>query len=901
MILSFHIEYRTSWGEEVRILGSIPELGNWDESNALPLTTADGINWKTSIEIQYPTSGNLKYTYYIYKDGMPIRKEWDSNARVLSVSNTDKNVYHNIDSWKNISEHEFLYSSAFTECLLARDAKVEKADTFNKTLILKVYAPRISKNYCLAILGNQASLGNWNEEKVCLMNDANFPEWQIAIDATKINFPLEYKFALYNLKERKIESWENSSNRYLSDPIIKVNETITIADRYTNFNLPAWKGTGVAIPVFSLRTNQSFGVGDFTDLKMMIDWAVMTNQNLVQILPINDTTITHTWTDSYPYNSISIYAFHPMYADINKMGTLKDSQKKAYFDEKQKALNALSAIDYEAVNQTKWEYFHLIFEQEGKTALRSKAFLKFFADNKEWLQPYAVFSYLRDKYQTPDFRQWSTCSTYQQEEIENLCAVDSTDYQHIAIYYFIQYHLHLQLLEASTYARSKGIVLKGDIPIGISRNSVEAWTEPHYFNLNGQAGAPPDDFSVNGQNWGFPTYNWDVMEQDGYLWWMKRFQKMAEYFDAYRIDHILGFFRIWEIPLNAVHGLLGQFAPSLPMSREEIESYGMHFDEYKFTRPYIHEHFLGHVFGPHTDYVKNTFIQTTNQWEIYEMRPEFDTQKKVEAYFAGKTDTDSVWVRDGLYALISDVLFVRDNKNPMMYHPRISAQFDFIFNSLSDSDKSAFNRLYDHYYYHRHNEFWQQQAMKKLPQLTRSTKMLVCGEDLGMIPSCVPWVMNELQILSMEIQRMPKSTTVEFGEVWNYPYRSVCTISTHDMSTLRGWWKEDYQQTQRYFNSVLGQYGAAPDTASGQICEEIVKQHLYSHSLMCILTLQDWLSMDEQWRNPDIEAERINIPANPKHYWRYRMHVSLEELMKAESINNKIKELITLTGRDMER
>ena len=111
------------------------------------------------------------------------------------------------------------------------------------------------------------------------------------------------------------------------------------------------------------------------------------------------------------------------------------------------------------------------------------------------------------------------------------------------------------------------IVLKGDIPIGNQpQTALEAWTEPHYFNLDGQAGAPPDDFSINGQNWGFPTYNWDVMEKDGYRWWMKRFQKMAEYFDAYRIDHILGFFRIWEIPMHAVHGLLGQFDPSLPMS-----------------------------------------------------------------------------------------------------------------------------------------------------------------------------------------------------------------------------------------------------------------------------------------------------------------------------------------------
>lgn len=898
MILSFHIEYRTSWGEEVRILGSAPELGSWNEEQTVALSTVDGVNWSLSKEIKKPANGLVEYTYYIFKEGQRIRKEWDSFPRRIYVSANGNTIYRNLDTWKNVPDQQFFYSSAFTECLLARKHNKREDTGYPKTLVIKAYAPRVRSNYALAISGNQPCLGEWQENKVCVMNDTDFPEWQISLDASQISFPLEYKFVLYNLKENKVEAWENNPNRFLADPGIKARETVQLADRYVYFNLPSFKGTGVAIPVFSLKSKHSFGVGDFSDLKMMIDWAVSTSQKLVQILPVNDTTMTHAWTDSYPYNSISIYAFHPMYADLTKMGKLKDEEKMAYFAEKQSKLNAKSVIDYEAVNKTKWEYFRLIFKQEGKKVLRSKVFKQFFADNQEWLQPYAVFSYLRDQYNTPDFRVWPQCSTYNQKEVETLCDPESTDYDEIAIYYFIQFHLHLQLLEASTYARHKGVILKGDIPIGISPNSVEAWKDAHYFNLNGQAGAPPDDFSANGQNWGFPTYNWDVMEKDGYSWWMKRFQKMSEYFDAYRIDHILGFFRIWEIPLDAVHGLLGQFVPSLPMSREEIEGNGLPFDEERYLKPYIHESFLQQIFGPHTDYVKETFIRKTNKWEIYEMRPEFDTQRKVETYFSDKADADSIWIRDGLYALISDVLFIRDRKNPHLYHPRIGVQFDFIFQSLNDNDKATFNRLYDHYYYHRHNNFWQEQAMKKLPQLIHSTRMLVCGEDLGMIPDCVPWVMKELQILSLEIQRMPKTRKLEFGHVGDYPYSSICTISTHDMSTLRGWWKEDYQQTQRYYNNILGHYGAAPEKASGKICEEIIKQHLYSNSILCIFTLQDWLSMSEEWRNQNIEAERINIPANPRHYWRYRMHLSLEDLMQADSINTKIRELVVLTGRN---
>lgn len=898
MTISFHIEYRTSWGEEVRILGSLSELGQNDPAQALPLHTIDGIHWSVDREIQIPENKTIEYNYYIYRDGQPVREEWKSFPRHLYLSENSKRQYRTYDWWKNIPEQQHFYSSAFTESLLVHPNKGEAPKEYKKGLLIKAYAPRVSEDYCLAISGNQEILGNWDADKAWLMSDIAFPEWQAELDASKLNFPLEYKFVLYNKKTGQAEAWENNPNRYLGNPQIKDNETCIISDRYAYFDLPTWKGSGVAIPIFSLRSESSFGIGDFGDLKKMIDWAISTNQKIIQILPINDTTITHTWTDSYPYNSISIYAFHPLYMDMNKIGKLKDKTKMEDFHNRQKKLNVLPTVNYEDVDQAKWEYFKLIFEQEGNKVLASDAFRSFFESNKEWLQPYAAFSYLRDIYQTANFREWPIHSVYSHKEIELLCQPGSTHYPQIAIYYYIQFNLHLQLLEATTYAREHGVVLKGDIPIGISRNSVEAWIEPFYFNLDGQAGAPPDDFSVNGQNWGFPTYNWDVMEKDGYRWWMKRFMKMSEYFDAYRIDHILGFFRIWQIPMNAVHGLLGQFVPALPMTREEIESYGLGFQEELFLNPYIHESFLQQIFGPHTEYVKTTFIEKTETGERYQMRPEFDTQRKVEAFFVGKADSDSIWIRDGLYALISNVLFVRDNKDPEKFHPRISAQHDFIHRSLSDWDKAVFNQLYDQYYYHRHNDFWYQQAMKKLPQLTQSTRMLVCGEDLGMIPNSVATAMNDLRILSLEVQRMPKNSYCEFGILNEYPYRSVCTISTHDMSTLRGWWEEDYQQTQRYYNQILGHYGTAPAIASSELCEEVVRNHLYSNSMLCILALQDWMAIDDKWRNPNVQEERINIPANPKHYWRYRMHLTLEQLIKADSLNNKIRALIMQTGRN---
>jgi len=897
MILKFNIEYRTYWGEEVRVVGNMPELGDDNIEQAVALTTTDGIRWSAELEVKVSSTKLIKYHYLIGRGKEIVREEWHAFPRVLHAHNLKGKVYTLIDSWKDMPENSFLYSSAFTEAWTAHNKRSQGLPTPARGIVIKAYMPT-KPNVRLAICGNQEIFGNWNPEKAMVMSDTYYPEWQLEVDVNKLQFPIEYKFVLVDVKKKEFLGWEDNPNRLLTEPELEDKGTIVYGDRYAMFNPHTWKGAGVAVPVFSLRSEGSFGVGDFGDLKLMIDWAAKTRQKMVQILPIYDTTITKTWTDSYPYNSISIYAIHPMYADLRQMGELKDAKKQASFNKLRDKLNKLPQIDYEAVNNAKWDYFKQLFKQDGEATMRSTAFGTFFLNNQSWLVPYAAFSYLRDKYGTPNFREWPKYQKYDAVEIAKLCSSESKIFPEIAIYYFIQYHLDRQLSAASTYARKQGVVLKGDIPIGISRNSVEAWTEPYYFNLNGQAGAPPDDFSANGQNWGFPTYNWDVMEKDNYAWWMRRFRKMSEYFDAYRIDHILGFFRIWEMPSHAVHGLLGQFVPSLPMTAQEIEGFGLKFNEDFFTKPYIHESFLVELFGEHTEYVKQTFLNTTNSYEVYSMKPEFATQRQVEAYFMGKTDENSVKIREGLYSLISDVLFLRDRHDDNRFHPRISVQNDHIFQTLSEGDKQAFMNLYNHYYYQRHNDFWREQAMKKLPQLTQCTNMLVCGEDLGMIPDCVPSVMNDLRILSLEIQRMPKDLGTEFGDPDHYPYRSVCTISTHDMSTLRGWWEEDPQITQRYYNLMMKQTGFAPSTATPQICEEIIDAHLQGNSMLCVPSLQDWLSIDGEIRVPDGQDERINIPAIVKHYWRYRMHLTLEKLLQADTLNNKIISMIENTNRD---
>ena len=897
MNIQFHIDYQTYYGQDL-VLNIITGQHNGAvEASQYRMRTSDGYHWEVEVKKDAKPGTHIEYFYSILCGDNEQRKEWGVINHRLDFDTERSLNYRVYDHWSDIPDNAYLYTSAITDCVAGKKLVKGKLNNYNKAVTLKVRAPQLGATDELYLVGAEPALGAWNVKKALKMVQHNINEWSYTLDATKlVGEQIELKFFVKSNDSNENLVWEYSDNRTLLLPTMDEGDVVVYELTEAAFPLPAIRVAGTLVPVFSLRSETSFGIGDFGDLKKMIDWVSMTHQRALQILPINDTTITHTWTDSYPYSCISIFALHPQYVNLNLLPALKDKIQRERFENERKKLNALPQIDYERVNELKLAYLKLIFEQEGKDTIASKEYKKFFTENESWLVPYAQYSMLRDKYGTAEFAKWPDHNQWDEAERKQLSTSGSKAYKSVEFYYYVQFILSSQLKAVHEYAISKHVILKGDIPIGVNRNGCDVWMEPRYFNLNGQAGAPPDDFSVNGQNWGFPTYNWDAMIADGCKWWLHRFQNMANYFDAYRIDHVLGFFRIWEIPANAVHGLLGQFAPALGMTREEVEGYGLRWQEELFTEPFITDWVLDRIFREHTNEVRDKYIEKT--WgNRYKMRPEYDTQRKVEAAFKGKETDKDIWIRDGLYALISDVLFVRDHKDPNKFHPRISVQMDFIYESLYDCDKNAFNTLYNNYFYRRNNQYWYQEAMKKLPKLVNATRMLVCAEDLGMVPDCVAWVMNELRILSLEIQSMPKDPHVRFGHLGSNPYRSVCTISTHDMATLRQWWDEDWNRAQEYYNTMLHQGGPAPHPMPGWLAKDIVERHLTSPSMLCILSIQDWMSIDEHLRLANADAERINIPANPKHYWRYRMHVSIEQLMKNEDFNNTITELILRSGR----
>ena len=888
MKIFFNIQYATTFGEILRL--NVVGKGK-DIEKVYSMNTYDGKSWHCEITAENGMS-QMEYYYSVENGDSEVRHEWTTVSHRLELNAKRAMTYFVNDRWNDIPYDSYLYSSAFTDCVNRRHREPAKGSDYNQTLRLIVRAPQLRSGSRLALVGEDKALGRWNPDDAISMVEHNYNEWVADINVKEMKKEkTEFKFIAFN--EKGGVDWETGMNRQLHAPTINDGEVVVTELDQAFFELCDEKLAGTLIPVFSLRSKGSFGVGDFGDLKMMIDWVAETNQRVLQVLPINDTTSTHTWTDSYPYSAISIFALHPQFADFRQLPEIKDKKKAREMEALRKELNELKQIDYERVNNTKTDYLRIIFKQEGEAVMKGEDFKMFVKENEHWLVPYAQYCHLRDSFGNVDFSSWKGHEQWHEADRKKLTDPKSKEYADVAFYYYVQFVLDRQMRAAHEYAMARGVILKGDIPIGVNRNGCDVWHEPQYFNLNSQAGAPPDAFSINGQNWGFPTYNWQRMIDDGCEWWIRRFQNMAKYFDAYRIDHVLGFFRIWAIPTTCVHGLLGQFAPSLGMTREEIEGYGLHFQEELFTTPFIARWVVDRVFGIHADEVVEKYLDHKHD-DIFALKPEYDTERKIEAVFKGKDSMDDVWVRDGLYALVSDVLFVRDDNDPNKFHPRITAQLNFMYEALYDSDKEKFNRLYNDYYYRRNNNFWYNEAMKKLPVLVQATRMLVCAEDLGMVPDCVAWVMDQLRILSLELQQMPKDPKVKFGILSRNPYRSVCTLSTHDMPTLRQWWDEDYERTQVYYSSMLYRGGAAPHPLPGWLARDIIANQLTCPSMLCILSLQDWFALDEKLRLPDADAERINIPANPRHYWRYRMHINIEDLIADKEYNDAIKELVKL-------
>ncbi len=898
--LTFQLKYHTEYGQSLFITGNHELLGNGNVSNALPLEYFNDEYWYAVIEVgeNNITDTNIVYNYVLKNEDGTMVYDW-GNDKALNLAHLKGEVLI-IDSWNHAGYFEnAFYTEPFTNVLLKNNhTQVEVTNPQTISHTFRVKAPLLIKGQTLCLLGNKKGLGNWKTGAPMLMSRVEGANhFEVALDLSNDSFPIAYKYGVYDVNNKKFIKYEDGNNRIVYDSVANNKQTI-INDTFAVLPANTFKGAGIAIPVFSLRSEQSFGVGEFTDLKLLVDWSKSVGLKLIQILPINDTIANHTWLDSYPYAAISAFALHPMFLNLAETANASNKPLLAELEDERKKLNALEALDYDAVVNAKLAFVQKIYTSQKDETFTSEDYQAFFHQNKHWLVPYSVFCYLRDEYSTADFSQWPAHNQYIVNDVAVLSSTTSKAFDDIAINYFIQYHLHLQLKAATEYAHANGIVVKGDIPIGIYRNGADAWQQPELYHMDAQAGAPPDDFAVKGQNWGFPTYNWQRMQEDGFLWWKQRFEQMSYYFDAFRIDHILGFFRIWSIPMDAVEGILGYFEPAIPVHINEFHKNGIWFDLYRYTQPFINEDVLWQIFGEAKEEVKETYLNYDG-FGNFTLKPAFANQRLVEKYFLSLEETDdNNKLKYGLFDLISNViLFEVEGSQGLEFHFRFAIEGTTSFKSLETGTQNQLKDLYVNYFYRRQDDFWRKQALQKLPALKRTTNMLICGEDLGMVPDCVPEVMQQLGLLSLEIQRMPKDPSKEFFNTADAPYLSVVTPSTHDMSTVRGWWEEDRTKTQKFYNNNLGQQGTAPHYCEAWINKSVVMQHLYSPAMWSIFQLQDLLGIDENIRRENPNDERINVPANPKNYWRYRMHLSLEALQQAHTFNTTLTELVKNSGR----
>jgi 4-alpha-glucanotransferase len=884
--LIFRLRFATQPGQSLALAGNYPL-----PDHPLPLVFHDQEHWQAAIPLPAEVCTTPFNYNYILRTAGAQATDWGQHRwlRPADFSCAELLV---LDAWNAPAFYGNAFATApFKQVLLAANfTAVKTVAPKSPTHTFRVHAPLLQHNQTLCLLGAGALLGDWQTSSPVLLGRKRGENYfSVQMDLRGQIFPLFYKYGVFDVATNSLVRFEAGANRALQDEVCPGKHTL-VNDGFARLPDDTWHGAGVAVPVFSLRSQQSLGVGEFLDLKPLANWGKQVGLKLIQLLPVNDTSATNSWKDSYPYAAISAFALHPLYLNLAAVVDAKNRPLLKKLEPARRRLNRLRDVDYEAVMKVKLHFLRQIFPSQKSATFRTPEYKKFFAENEHWLVPYAAFCFLRDQFGTADFSLWPEHSTFDAQKIAALAQGNNE----IAFHFFVQYHLHLQLCEAAAHAHDCGLVVKGDIAIGVYRHGADAWQSPELFNMEMQAGAPPDPFAAKGQNWGFPTYNWPRMAADGFAWWKKRFAQMGNYFDAFRIDHILGFFRIWSSPAHAVEGILGYFVPAIPVAQEEFAARGIRFDRERFTQPFITDAVLEMIFAGDADYVRRAFL-SQNANGNYALKREFATQRQVESHFAARKENErNAKLKIGLFDLISNVILLEVAGK---FHFRFAMEQTASFKNLPADTQTKLKDLYVDYFFRRQDDFWMREALQKLPALKRVTNMLICGEDLGLVPACVPAVMRDLGFLSLEIQRMPKNPGQEFSRPADAPYLSVVTPGTHDMSTIRGWWTEDRAFSQKFFNGELGQSGEAPREATPEIVEAIVWQHLASPAMWSIFQLQDLLGMDAQLRRKDVDAERINVPAIPNYYWRYRLHLDLEVLQRAKKFNSRLAQLLRASGR----
>ncbi|HEX5790920.1 MAG TPA: 4-alpha-glucanotransferase, partial [Luteolibacter sp.] len=890
MKVVFRLNYVTVPGQSLWVRLQ-QRAGRWVE---LPMRWINRQQWELEHEV---SRGPLRYSYQLRTEGSGVVIEEWGEGREVAPGKVGCLLLR--DTWASAATIDYAYESKALKVLepprRGPFARLPKTATHSHVVSIRVAAVPAGQVLCLS--GSGPALGSWDPCAALPMAEVAPNQWRVDLDLPAEEL-LEFKFGLLDEASGRVVELEGGENRVLEAHALASSQQTWIQDEGYRRNMQAFhRAAGVAVPVFSLRSRKGLGVGEFADLELLGEWAASVGLGVVQILPIHDTISAHDWTDSYPYAAISVFSLHPIYLRLDDLTYSMPADWHQRIAQRRAELNALEQVDHQAVMETKLQLTGEMFARHRDAIRELPALREFLDTHRDWLVPYAAFCALRDHYGTADFSRWDEDAGCRSEHLEEM--LGQRDHPlHGPIWYWIwlQFELDAQLNRAVARLHERRVVLKGDLPIGVNRHSADAWSAPDLFRFEAQAGAPPDAFAQKGQNWGFPTYRWDRMRKDGFAWWRARFAHLGRYFDAFRIDHILGFFRIWQVPADQIEGIMGWFDPALPVTLDELRERGIAFDRERFCRPHLTLGALDEIYGDLLEEALESHLRSLEDGR-FELREAVATQRRIADAFAGRSDERSSRMRQALMDCAAEVLFFEQpGSGGNAFHPRFFLQKTHSFAALEPRQQERVDALYIDYFFRRQDGFWRQCGLERLPALRRASGMLLCGEDLGLVPDCVPGVMRELGILSLEIQRMPKALGAEFGDPAAAPYLSVVSPSTHDMSTLRQWWDEEPKLTRRFAWLQLG-LADPPAQLNGRTAAQILRQHLESPAMWAVFALQDWLAIDEDLRRPDAAAERINVPAIMPYHWRYRMHLDLELLCGAESFNHRVSCLLGAAQR----
>jgi len=915
--LHFRVPYMTVWGQSLVVSGDGRALGDWDPLAGARMSckhVGEELVWEAHVSVPFVDS--LRYRYVVInEDPGVVAMEMGVRSVMLHPALHHEALVALWDDWQLGGHQEKMFaSSAFTEAIFSGKRLTEEPlgevvrvlpEPGLVVVQFTVCSHRVEKGQTPVLTGSCAELGNWQPHLAVELTRTEADTWQLEIATPVDAMPITYKYAVRAKGDPgaplKLEHGECRMACICTGDNPAAEPTPAVVARHDfMLNHPEqWKGGGVAVPVFSLRSQRSVGVGEFRDVKALVDLCEAAGLHMAQLLPINDTSVYMTYWDSYPYCALSVFALHPLYLCLEELSSDIPESLQAEIDKARKELDKVD-VDYTGTMAAKRKIAREIFDMEGEPQLQTAEFKTFFENNKGWLQPYAAFCFLRDLFGTSEHWTWGRLAHPDTDTLERLTAPGTEYHASIQFSYYLQYNLHLQLLDASHYAASKGVALKGDLPIGVDKRSVDTWLYPNLFRMDVSTGAPPDMFDKNGQNWGFPTYAWEEMAKDDYTWWRARLTHMAQYFHAYRIDHILGFFRIWEIPGECLTATLGHFRPSIPLWRHELESRGL-WDMDRLIKPYVRHHIIEELFGSLAVEVACKYF-TERGDGLLEFREQYASERAIlgiqprpgsPAWLVEEVDM----TRRGLITLLKNVLLLENPMEPGTFLPRFGMEDTISWRHLDAHAQEALRDLSEDYFHRRQDALWSANAMRTLPALMNATRMLVFGEDLGFVPACVPPVLHDLGLFGLRIQRMSAEKGDEFGDPAQYPYMTVASPSCHDVSTVRGWYEEDEERRGRFWTAALGRSGPAPAVCTPAIIRDVVRQHMEAASCWVVFPLQDILALSPKYMTRPAAEEMINDPTNPKHYWRYRMHVLLEDVADDIGLMTDLRSMLVASGR----